>query len=323
MYQPKWTNDPDKLLKVARMDADAHHWDSSVFNIARELEAGGQPLAARRMRAEGLKRERAEAAAHPHDFVALAQYAWGLKGGERYGEAEAALRNLVKSFPRESALQDNYHEALATCLVEQKKTRDAIAEYQAAVKTHPRSAFILRELGYAYRQNHEPLKAIDVFHKAMRLDHGNANSWALLGDACLDARLPNQAIPAYQRSLQLDSRNAIAWRNLSKVFGLAGRYAEGIAAAQKALELDATDSETHGSLGYLYGQTKQPDRAAEECRLAVQYKPEDAISHNNLGEALRDLHQTAEARKEWELALRLDPNGPVGKNAREMLAKYP
>lgn len=322
MYQPKWLSRPDELVRVARVAAEACHWDSRVYKMAKQLEYAGQNDEARAIRTEALKRERDAVASHPQDFHAAWSLAWGLKESGLYREANREFRDLKKRFPVEVALRPLWHRGTGNCCIELGRTHEAAAELQAAARAYPGDPLLLRELAYAYRMDHQPLKAIDVFLAADKLDNGTANAYGMLGDAYLDANRPADAVTSYRRSVALDPKDAVNWRNLSIALGRVRQFAEGVKAAERALAIAPDDVEAHQSLSYLYAENHQLDKSAAESRLVLRSNANDATAHANLGDVLADMGKLQEAKGEWDAAIRLDPNGPAGKDARENMARH-
>lgn len=327
MYQQKWIGDDDKLLKVANMAVRAFHYDERAVNVTEILKDGGKEMEAKRLLKQIVAQQHDIAAKNPNDYRAQYNQAWGLKTLGRFQEASDDYKAILKKFPRKSELIAEPYLGLGMCLSEMGKQNEAIAAFQTFLRKQPKHVRAHMELGYSYRQNRQPLKAIDELKEAIRLDPTRGSTYGLLGDACIDARRGADAVAAYQIAEKYNPDDAIVARNMSVALGMIGRYREAIQYGDRALQLNPNDIEAHSALAYAYGMNKQHQESANECRILLRANPNDARSHENLGDALNEMGQRKEARAEWETALRLDPNGKLNdggvvKEARENLQKY-
>ena len=116
----------------------------------------------------------------------------------------------------------------------------------------------------------------------------NANAWAMLGNALMDAQRFAEAIIAYQRSLDIDPKNV----------------------------------DVRVDMGTCYRGVGQPDKAIEEYRKGMQTNPRHAMAYMNAGVVYAyDLGKKAEAIKAFEKYLELAPGAPNAADIRQEIQK--
>jgi rhomboid protease GluP len=80
----------------------------------------------------------------------------------------------------------------------------AIKILEPAVAKNPEDPGNLLALAVAYKENHEPGKAIASLEKVLKLAPDSADAYELLGDAYRANQDPDKAIAAYEQALKLD-----------------------------------------------------------------------------------------------------------------------
>ncbi len=240
------------------------------------------------------------------------------------------------------------HNNLGVDLLARGKTREAIAEYLAALRIKPDDAAAHNNLGNALARNSAHLpQAIAEFQTALRIEPNMAQAHQNLGNALaqvpghiaealaqfqaalrLKPYLPNihndlgvvlieqpnrlpDAIAAFRSALSIDPSYAQAHVNLGSALArIPERRDEALAEFQAALKLDPRDPQVHDSLGAALAQMpgRLPD-AIKEFQTAAELQPDFAEAHNNLGRALSQLPgRMPDALAEYRMALRLRPD---------------
>ncbi|HTQ39598.1 MAG TPA: tetratricopeptide repeat protein [Pirellulales bacterium] len=151
---------------------------------------------------------------------------------------------------------------------------DAVNLYTATLIKNPESPLIHYNLGVAYKDTGEPVRAREQFEQAVKLFPSYVDAIYGLGILCAENADFQGAINYYKRALELDSNNA----------------------------------EVHNNLGFALNQLGNPQEAFEHFKKAVELKPDLAKARNNLGIVLAQKGQIQEAITEFESAIRVDPN---------------
>ena len=143
----------------------------------------------------------------------------------RLGLALELAGRAVASQPKESAP----HATLGNLLLEQERTRDAVAAYRIALGLDPGHVNARFNLGGALRRSGEPEAAASEFRRLVERFPEDPDFWIALGGALLDSGRPREAMEAHERALALspDHPDALTELGLAHVdtgaFEAAGR----------------------------------------------------------------------------------------------------
>jgi cytochrome c-type biogenesis protein CcmH/NrfG len=152
--------------------------------------------------------------ANPDDLLAMTVIAeasinlWDLE------EAEEGLRAVIRRAPtflRASML-------LATCLVKQVRTGDAIAVLDEVVARKPTNVAVLTFLGQSRATVGDIEEAASIYEKLLSLDPRRVEWWVLLGQHHRALGRRESAIGAFRQALSIEPFNASAWWTLTNYF---------------------------------------------------------------------------------------------------------
>jgi len=155
-----------------------------------------------------------------------------------------------------------------------RKYREAVAEYDRAVRFSPDDPHIIRQLGLAHFSLGEPEDAFAFLTKSESLKPGDPEVSISLGKIYLANRRPDEAVREAKSVLASDPSNA------------------------DALDLVAS----------AYLNQNDPAKAIETYRRLVELFPKSAERHYALGVSLVANQRNSDARKELETALGLAPD---------------
>ncbi len=153
------------------------------------------------------------------------------------------------------------------------RTREAIDEYQAALRLDPKIIWVRNNLAIA-------------LEREGRLD---------------------ETIQQLQEAVRTDSRFTQPHYNLAEAFSRRGRIAEAVQQCRAALVADPKYADAHGLLGKSLMRLGQLDEAADHLRQAVALSPKDNEMQRSLRTALIRQRRLAEARTAWQKAIDADP----------------
>ncbi len=121
----------------------------------------------------------------------------------------------------------------------------------------------LNALGIARATAGEPVRAIEAFEGALRLDAKNAVAWQNIGLTRLRARKPEQALEAFDKAFAINDRLPRAWNGRGAALEVLGRHGEALESWKKALALDPSQFEALLNLGMVAMEQGQRDLARE------------------------------------------------------------
>lgn len=246
-------------------------------------------------------------------------------------------------------LTANYHFSKANSAFREKQYRDAITEYEAALRANPNLVQAYRFLGESYKMLYKPgseepqeiekkNKALEALNKAYEIEPDNREIIYSLGDMYDKLQDFESAEKLYLRILELEPHNM---NNYYVVAEFYKRYSGNPETARKAEEmyLRRIETDPENPQGYAYAANYYEnlpasaeniadtvanfDKAAHFWDMRIQLQPESAEAWlakavNRWGRSYRFQNLSREERmrtaKESETALmkavELDPNYP-------------
>lgn len=192
----------------------------------------------------------------------------------KLADAEIALRRSLQLFPNDPA----GHKALAHILMDAKRTDDAIAQFQTALKIPG--------------------------------NEDDAEMLAELASLLSLRRKHDAAIAALRRAVQLAPDSVDYLVRLGEAQYAAGDEAAGAATLQAAISRAPDDSAVRLSAGRALAGMGKIELALPHLREAVRLAPDDADACSTLAAALSILGKTGEAIPPLRHALALRPDSP-------------
>jgi len=197
------------------------------------------------------------------------------------------------------------HYSLGFALAQTGRDREAIGEYQEAVRLKPNMAEAHNNLGVAFLQLDRVPEAVAECEEAVRINPRYAEAHHNLGVALERAGRAPEAVEHYEQAVRLKPDFAEARHNLEIARARSGRPPE---ALEEAVRLRPNDPDALKNLGVALLRLRRTQEAVVELEHAVQLDPDYAEAHNSLGIALAILGKTPEAIGHWEQAVRLKPD---------------
>ncbi len=202
-----------------------------------------------------------------------------------------------------SNLQANYHFKNANNLFKEGKYRQAVTEYELALKYKPDLVQAYRYIGESYKQLYKPgvesalnkeleRKALEALNKALEIEPNNKEIIYSLGDMYDKLRRFPEAEKLYLRILELDPQNM---DNFYVVAEFYSRYAGEIPNAAKKAEtmyLRRIEADPENPMGYAY---------------AANYYQNLPVDEKNPDKTLENIDK---ANMFWEKRIALDPENP-------------
>ncbi|HMH08533.1 MAG TPA: tetratricopeptide repeat protein, partial [Terriglobales bacterium] len=157
-----------------------------------------------------------------------------------------------------------------------QRTREAIAEFEAAAKVAPQEPGVHFGLGYLHWKLRQYDDAKTEFERELATDPNHAQALAYLGDIAMKRNNPENALALLKKAVQQRDDIRIAYLDMGVILAQQNRHQDAIAALLHAERLDPSQPDAHLRLGRLYQATG--NRAAARSEFAK----------------LRELHQKAD-----------------------------
>jgi tetratricopeptide (TPR) repeat protein len=199
-------------------------------------------------------------------------------------KAESTLRRVIEIQP--SSIQA--YGLLGQFYVSQRRTNEAIAEFEHILERNPKSVAAHTLIG-------------------MLLEANNRR---------------DEARRQYERALEVDPRSPVPANNLAWMYAERGEDLDAALQLAQVARIGLPESAAVAdTLGWIYYKKGQPQQAVAALRDAVRRQPNDASMHFHLGLALMKVGDLRQARQTLERGLQLSPNGPAAEEARSALTR--
>lgn len=175
-------------------------------------------------------------------------------------EARRAFHELNTRFPNSPWI----HYLLGNAYENQAEHEKAIAEYQAALASHPTLPNASFAIGYIYWQDRSFDEAKPWLKKELVTQPCHTLACFYLGEIARTEGDSAGAVRFFRRAIECDDRNAKAHFGLGLVLSDLHRDAEAVQELRRAAQLNPEDATSHYRLALLYRKLGQRAAEAEE-----------------------------------------------------------
>jgi|SoiMethySBSTD1v2_1073268.scaffolds.fasta_scaffold45978_5 tetratricopeptide (TPR) repeat protein len=183
----------------------------------------------------------------------------------------AYLRDRLFPAPAPTKAKSEALEALSHFMPgEWAEAEDA---YTRWLGKHPDDADALVFLANAQIEMKKPEPAAANLKKAIALDPGIGEAWAMLGRIEADKKNYAEAVPQLQRAISLQPEDAEAHFQLGKIQLAQKEVPAAVASLERAVELSPGNGWAWNSLAFAYMAAKQPEKAAASFEKVLPFAP--------------------------------------------------
>jgi tetratricopeptide (TPR) repeat protein len=191
---------------------------------------------------------------------------------------EAVMRSRLEKYPADFTASYN----LASLLQVRGKVDEAIANYQAALRTEPNSATAYNSLGGALLAEGETRSAIAQFREALRIDRTYSNARYNLARTLASEGDLNGAASEYLAFLREQPDDAAAQAGLAGIYVQQRRYREAVPFFREAARLRPDDADTWSNFGTALAITGDLPGAITAFERALEIDPNAEAARKNL-----------------------------------------
>lgn len=206
------------------------------------------------------------------------------------------------------------HNNLGFAYREGGRTKEAMAQFAAALEASPRYATARNNIGLTQRDLGQHSEAIDSFREAIRLAPSYVDAHFNLGETLLLIGDLEHAAVEFQEAVRLDADDAPAHLLLSTTLLELGRTTEAVVHARRALVLQPNSPEAHLYLADGLTMSGHLDEAIQRYLEALRLRPDHTVTHYNIGNALARSGQVDLAIEHYTRAIVLNPAYPEAHN---------
>jgi tetratricopeptide (TPR) repeat protein len=181
----------------------------------------------------------------------------------RYWRVRAANELALAAFERLDTLPDSRErrEMRGTLARAERRYRDAITEFQAALTFAPGDPDLLDDLGTSYYFAREYEQAVVTLAPLVKGRAGDARLLSVYGDSLLQLGRADEALPVLQRAVERSSGEALPRLTLGRAYVQQGQFAAAIPLIEPHLA-DDDDGSLHAQLARAYAGVGQREKAA-------------------------------------------------------------
>ncbi len=167
--------------------------------------------------------------------------------------------------------------------------KEAIADYDRALKLDPQFAGAYSNRGVAKAQLGDYKGALADFEQALQIDPQFAQAYSNRGNVRNELGDHDGAIADHNQALQIDPQNAKAYSNRGNAKNELGDHDGAIADYGQALQIDPQLAETYSNRGVAKNELGDHDGAIADHNQALQMDPQIAGAYSNRGVAKAQL----------------------------------
>jgi tetratricopeptide (TPR) repeat protein len=146
----------------------------------------------------------------------------------------------------------------------------AVTQYEAALKLEPNAAPTLLRLGMVYTSLQQCDKAIDIWHRYIKVTNNSAAGYCNLALTLEMAQRLADAEAAFKSAVAVDPKNEPARVNYGLMLTREGRFEDALAQLQVVL----TPAEAHYNIGSVLESEGKTDFAKSQYREALRLDPD-------------------------------------------------
>ncbi len=235
--------------------------------------------------------------------VAVALGVVTYRRSQDYRSALSIWSDTVAKVPGNSRARLHYGHALLAA----GRTKDAAAQYEAAIGLAPNEGNAHLALAGALLQSGRESDALIHYEHARRLGLDSADTHVGLAAALVRLGRMPEAIAHYEAAAKVGLLAADEQLRFGQALAEVGRFDDALQHLEAAVRLNPDDAGAHVILGMVLSAAGRAPEGLKHFFEAVRLRPDDAGANAALGDALLEDLRPAEALPHYEVALRLQP----------------
>jgi tetratricopeptide (TPR) repeat protein/WD40 repeat protein len=244
---------------------------------------------------------------NPRYIYAYQQTGWAYYYLEDYRTAETYFKKTLEIAPDD---EDTY-ATYGNFLDDIDRYQEAISMYLKAIELNPEYYWAWRQLGWAYHEAGDDVKAEEALIKGAVLAAKKSDAWyyANLGDFYrnqLDDN--NKALDAYQRAIETNPEYTFAYRQIGWAYYYLDDYKTANSYFKRVTEISPDSAYEHGQYGYFLRTIERYEEAIKVLLTAVKLDPKYIYAYQQTGWAYYSLDDNETAETYFQKTLEIAPD---------------
>ena len=222
------------------------------------------------------------------------------------GQAQKGLE-LAHSLSQQAKNNVPAHFTLGVLLAEQRQYGEAIHEFETADALQPGTFEILHDLGHAYLQIGDNVKALGTLDRALKLSPNSVGTLYYMAQAYANQGKDLDALDLLVKAHKLEPRNTDVIFFTARLSMKQAYYEDAIPMLEEGLKVDPKGPNLLAALSICYFATGKITKAKDILQTLLEVNP-SARSYALMGLYCRYLGRFDEAEKYLEQGLKADPH---------------
>jgi tetratricopeptide (TPR) repeat protein len=181
--------------------------------------------------------------------------------------------------------------------------------FKMGTQAYPDNPYYHRMLGWLLSGKYENKDAIAEYQMAIKLEpEAQADDYRALGNLLVQENRIDEAIPVYQKLVEMEPENAEAQGVLAQLLKSVGDEDAALETQEQALINDPENTKLMFSLGEAYFKRNDYQKSVVKFKMFLQRQPNDIFALEYLGNAQQNLGQYSQAIQTYEKALAVKPD---------------
>ncbi|MFC1916283.1 fused MFS/spermidine synthase [Chloroflexota bacterium] len=200
------------------------------------------------------------------------------------------------------------HRNVGLNLESQGKVKEAIAEYDEAIRSDPYFFVAYNNRGVAYEKLGQLQQAIQDFDEAIRLNPQDSVVYYNRGTTYGKLGQLQQAFQDFDEAIRLNSRYTLAYHGRGLTYIGLGQFREAIQDFDEAIRLNLRNAEVYNNRGIAYAYLGQFQQAIRDFDEAIRLNPQYNKTYYNRGLVYQEQGKKDEAIGDFKKFITLTDN---------------
>jgi hypothetical protein len=205
---------------------------------------------------------------------------------------------------------------------EQGQWKEAIDDYNEAIRINPNYVTALNNLGLVYKSTGQYDKAIFYYSKSISLDSTDVNAFINRGVVLGLTQRFDEAIKDMNKALAMHQKINTVYNNRGNIYAMMQNWELALHDFDSAIALSPNYAAAYKNRGCVYLVTNKLDKAIDDFNKAIEISPNFTEAYFYKGEIYKQMQEWNKAIAEYDAALKIDPNYTIAINARNAVIQF-